>query len=600
MILHGILSGQTYWSRSVPHNVYLQPIAPCLLPGGTLVLCGVDSLSDASLRDIVLIAMDTLGRLRWTQTVGTEFNDVPTQMIALTGGGVAVTGYAYIEDVAHQLHCDILSAGFTDTGTRIWCRRFAGFGDDEPVGMAARSDGGFFLAANSVSPEFENYFWFLVMNASGDTLFTKFLPNFSAYFLMPRRNDMVAYGFSTIGTGASATAEQRFVSFSATGDTLRTNKAFTGWTGHLQNWSHLSGDTLLLFAYDYYPNNTARLYKADPLLNTVEYAQWGGENPKESLNSFDLCLQGGKAFVSSQVFSTASSSINFQSCLLIDSSGRIMWRKNLDTMSIQPYGAVCAMDDSTYFVATKLPSPRGELLDDIVMYNLDRNGAVRWRRVYAGNPSCENLLLVQCGQDRMFLVATMTGGDGWHRPYSTRVTMVINDQYAKRGSLFTFKIPVPGDSLGFQYMPLSSPNGMGVSTGGTISWAPPSSADSLVMIKYRVSNGAGTTDTLSFVMHVSGAGTDARPGPSTVAPPVTIRSTVSGSELWLVAPAGPVRVEAFDVRGRMACAVSGVSNGAGRSVKLTDRAGRALPQGGYIIRMIAGGRQYAKNILVLF
>ena len=129
LTLHGALFGQTYWSRSVQGNVYHEPIRPCLLPSGTLVLCGVDSLSDASLRDIVLTAIDTLGTLRWTQTIGTDYNDVPKEVLALSGGGVAVTGQVEIVDVSHRCFSDILCAGFTNAGDRVWLKRFAGPGE---------------------------------------------------------------------------------------------------------------------------------------------------------------------------------------------------------------------------------------------------------------------------------------------------------------------------------------------------------------------------------------------------------------------------------------------------------------------------------------
>jgi hypothetical protein len=81
---------------------------------------------------------------------------------------------------------------------------------------------------------------------------------------------------------------------------------------------------------------------------------------------------------------------------------------------------------------------------------------------------------------------------------------IIADQYAKKDSLFSFKIPVPKDSLDYIYTPLTSPDDMQVTAGGTISWLPKADSTYLEYVEFLVTNKTSNhTDTLSFNIFVN-------------------------------------------------------------------------------------------------
>jgi hypothetical protein len=74
---------------------------------------------------------------------------------------------------------------------------------------------------------------------------------------------------------------------------------------------------------------------------------------------------------------------------------------------------------------------------------------------------------------------------------------------AKSGSLFTLKIPVTGDSLNYGYVPLTIPQGMTVSIGGTISWTPKTDSVCLEHAEYRVFDDNGNRDTVTYYIWVN-------------------------------------------------------------------------------------------------
>jgi hypothetical protein len=80
---------------------------------------------------------------------------------------------------------------------------------------------------------------------------------------------------------------------------------------------------------------------------------------------------------------------------------------------------------------------------------------------------------------------------------------IIDDRYAFKDSLFTFKIPVSGDSLNHGYSPLKVPSGMTVSPGGTISWTPQTALVYMDHAEFLVADDYGKKDTLTFNIFVN-------------------------------------------------------------------------------------------------
>ena len=176
--------------------------------------------------------------------------------------------------------------------------------------------------------------------------------------------------------------------------------------------------------------------------------------------------------------------------------------------------------------------------------------------------------------------------------------MVMCDQRARKNELFAFKITVAGDSLSYQYSPLSVPAGMTVSKGGTMAWTPPSGADSVQYIAYRVSNGAAIDDTLSFYIRVSDGRTAAAGERARAAPAIDIRYITSKQSLLVRFPGDGGRIDVFDVLGRrLALSRSKANSGSLTSVKLSNGKAAALPPGRYLVRASWRGTSATRQIV---
>ena len=131
---------------------------------------------------------------------------------------------------------------------------------------------------------------------------------------------------------------------------------------------------------------------------------------------------------------------------------------------------------------------------------------------------------------------------------------IINDRYAYKNSLFTFKIPVSGDSLNHGYSSLKVPSGMTVSTGGTISWIPKTDSVYMDHVEFLVMDDIGNKDTLTFYIFVNSKNkpTAIKAFSPLVAyknQPFSIMQT-SSSQIKFTLPTGVSNIDIYDIHGR--------------------------------------------------
>jgi hypothetical protein len=83
------------------------------------------------------------------------------------------------------------------------------------------------------------------------------------------------------------------------------------------------------------------------------------------------------------------------------------------------------------------------------------------------------------------------------------VTSLIPDQTVNTDEAFTFQIPCAA-GVPYTFTKIAAPSAMAVSAAGLISWTPLTDSNYIEHVEYAVIRSGGTSDTLSFNIHVNG------------------------------------------------------------------------------------------------
>ncbi|HMD68529.1 MAG TPA: putative Ig domain-containing protein [Chitinivibrionales bacterium] len=144
------------------------------------------------------------------------------------------------------------------------------------------------------------------------------------------------------------------------------------------------------------------------------------------------------------------------------------------------------------------------------------------------------------------------------------IRCIIDDKYAKKDSLFVFRLPVRGDTLGRTYSPMSIPSGMTVSLGGTLSWTPAADSAYVFRVACLVSDSGGA-DTATFNLFVNcrrRPNTAAFAAPHSRRFPPRLTACARAARVTFSVPSETALLEILDVRGRSVAQLPVVNNAA--------------------------------------
>jgi hypothetical protein len=262
----------------------------------------------------------------------------------------------------------------------------------------------------------------------------------------------------------------------------------------------------------------------------------------------------------------------------IASSGDTVWSRTFSTI---PFGitAITPTLDGNFIAAASSASDQSAAA---CFFKTDSNGNTLWIKTYGGMAGPYTLTQARDGS---FIAAGNTvvkisaGGDTvWTIPQKGQMLntiaiapygdgsfitagaqgplgdlfLIIDDRYAKKDSLFTFKIPVLGDSLRFTYKAISSPSSMAASPGGTLSWIPGTDSAYVDHVAFVVSDST-ITDTLTFNLFVN-----CRQRPSAIGRPKARLENISssfrvldGHFISFFVPGNEAWLEIYDIHGRL-------------------------------------------------
>jgi hypothetical protein len=229
------------------------------------------------------------------------------------------------------------------------------------------------------------------------------------------------------------------------------------------------------------------------------------------------------------------------------------------------------------------------------MMKVDENGNAIWNR-YMNWTTADRPLAMLKTQAGMYLAGISYKNDLTVSTPTLWLMSLLPDQYAKKDSLFSFKIPVSGDSLNHGYAPLKVPAGMTVSQGGTISWTPKTDSSYLDHVEYMVSDDFGKKDTLTFNLFVNNPGVLN----NAVTPPMSSRAfsekfrisvTSLPSCVTFSLPFKTATLEIYDIKGTLKTRVPVANN--------TAFWRGTTPAGRYVARIMDGKRCLAKPFVLV-
>jgi hypothetical protein len=182
------------------------------------------------------------------------------------------------------------------------------------------------------------------------------------------------------------------------------------------------------------------------------------------------------------------------------------------------------------------------------------------------------------------------------------VLCIIDDQYAKKDSLFTFRIPLGSDSLSHTYTPLATPSGMQVSAGGTITWTPTTDSASKEHVEYVVAESKGGKDTLSFNLWVNGTIESAtRPTTRKSQPYMSAHAKLNhltNGITFEIAPSTSA-IDIYDTHGRLVQSLKPSANAPRLVWNGTDLSGNAVAAGRYLARVKANQRENVLPVMLV-
>lgn len=197
-----------------------------------------------------------------------------------------------------------------------------------------------------------------------------------------------------------------------------------------------------------------------------------------------------------------------ESLFAIDSTGRVLWEKKSN--GIGEYGtilSVCPINSNIIY--TGVVRPYNSSYSSNYLELISEKGTSIWFKgigsyQWTGLGTYVDFTSVcSLTSSNLLLAGRIVQRTSNNEEHKLLLRSVILDQFAKKDSLFTFKIPVEGDSLNYEYVPLLKPYEMEISQGGSISWIPKSDSIIIDTIKVIVRDDNAHDDTLVLTIWVN-------------------------------------------------------------------------------------------------
>jgi hypothetical protein len=479
-------------------------------------------------------------------------------------------------------------------GDTVWTKTFGDFGDDRLYsGIVPTRDGNYLLGGNmSPSSPKETNLWILQFDSNGsclwntnydqslqqsimtDCFISKIIPDQSGNFMMAGevRNTDTSFGTDAfiMKIQPDRQVTWNMVIHYPGFDTLKTLRVCSDGEYLLGSDIYTDdADSTRIEIKKVRPDGTTHFTKRfyGTGQNTLDFLY-----PTADGNCLLGAILGGR-----------------QKLLNINSNGIPLWTK--DFRDFIAFETIVPSSDGNFYLGANAD-------ETFSILKIKPDGTTLWMIDYKGIAPTAFSTIATIGAG-IYLYAGKSSID--EAMYSF-LACLIDDRYALKDSLLTFKIPFLGaDSLTYSFSPLGAPEGMAVSPGGTISWTPTTDSAFLQHVQYAVVDGRGNADTLTFNIYVNSPTSQNgafRPSQAKrgCAEPFDIVMSPSTGLVRFLLPSAFAPLCVYDISGRRMDRPAPVTM-EGRVAAVWPAGNRTPPAGRYFARMTNNGTSLVKSFL---
>ncbi len=595
--------GQSYWKKTYggAEQDYITTITPTadgnFLVGGQTYARGAGGWS----WDIWLLKINPAGDTLWTKTYGDTGSEFLAAIIPAADGYFLLANNDYANEGSQLVKINL-------TGDTQWTKRFRGTCRE----IIPAADGNFLIAGFVYPPNMQDAdTWVVKIKPNGDTLWTKFfggMKDDKIQHILPADNGNFLMEVLTAHFGESEKTIW-LLKIDSNGDTLWT-KTLTSKGSDEDFCSIVSAadGNFLVWASVFSYGKTAEdmwLMKINPngdILWTKTLIIRGiTVYPKVMPIDGNNFLLGGAIFPEGVAGSGADMWLN-----KIDSNGDIVWTKTYGEKKDDRIDMLLPTTDGNVLLAGPSLSYGGGD-EDILLMKITAQGDAVWKKVIGGSPNRDYPTTIIPTDDGDFLL----GGKSFFPDAGNDdalLVRIIADRYARKDSLFTYKIPTYGiDTPNVGFSPLKTPSGMTVSAGGIVSWTPQTDSAYMERVEFLVVNDVGRKDTLTFNIFIN---TNHQTIPSSIGPSRKNKTELKQSEIVTTSlsgkvafalPASAASLRIYDVNGRTVDKITPIASGSGaNAVRPGTSTGCArVPSGKYFAKVNIGKNYVVKPFLLV-
>jgi hypothetical protein len=499
-VMAGGVAGQTGWYKTCGGSNIDIGFGVTVTKDRNFIVVGATMPYGRGEYDVYILKIKPNGDTVWTKTYGGVNSEIAYSVLPMQDGNLMVVGYTHSFSDGQN---DAYLLKINPDGDTIWTKTYGGKASAGASSIIPTSDGNYIVAGETNPVTAPNTavngdVYFIKITPDGDTVWTK------------------SYGGDNYDNVASiiATSDGNFIA-----------------AGHTQSTSNGVSDVYIL--------------KINPNGDTLWTKKYGTDNEE---GAYAIIEAKDGNFLIAGYFRDLDGNGQYGPLLLkINTDGDTLWTKSYD-YNYGYFMAISATSDG-YYIAV------GMGIGGPVIVKINSNGGIVWAKSI-GVPRFYSATSIAATASEDFIVVGSGTSVFDSQQVDVSLISIIDDRYAKKDSLFTFKISVSGDTLNHGYVPLKVPAGMTVSTGGTISWTPTTDSSYMDHVEFLVSDDFGKKDTLTFNIFVNNRQTSKATNPlslqrrSPLPNEITVRH-ISSQEVRFSLPAGTKSLSIYNIHGQL-------------------------------------------------
>jgi hypothetical protein len=450
---------------------------------------------------IAVLAGVCAGQTYWKRTYGGPQDDYAFAGVKTQDGNLFIPGY--IGSLTDTNNIDLWLLKINPFGDTIWTKRILrgisdGTGDVRyynPDAVISLKDGNLLLAGDIpttyTSRAETDSMWLLKINLDGNKIWEKIIGRIgregSCSLIQTQDGNISVAGHTQTSTAQGSPNNLWLVQITPDGSVLRTKQFMdTASTLASKVIQTLDGNLLIAGRTSLFPWLLKINLNGDILWSRVFSENgYGSFSSMQETQNGEVLVGGYKGYM----YYLAD----------VNPSGDVLWEKTYYSDGYDyAYSLLPEANNTFLFAGMTEKFGVGDI--NVKLLDVNRNGDTVWKMIFGG--ASDDFIQYGFSTDQGYILVgyTMSSGSGKKDIW---LVSIIPDQYACRDSLFTFKIPVSGDSLNHGYAALNMLPGMTMSSGGTISWTPATDSVFMEHMAFVVLDDFGKRDTLTFNLFVN-------------------------------------------------------------------------------------------------